>query len=183
MQKSSITIVNNLKKLLLKTPELTNAFQEKRHTALSALDTWLKHLEQELKKFNYAQCAEIAGLRSQLIEIKYDPDQNRLHRKKKLLSKGSSVIYPAQSVIQEVIHPLEEKIGQARQLMQQVITVALQAKIIKRPTSTAESLGFVQSTWLQLKGHTQLSAGLQNITSLVGSSDGMRLLAEEIYFE
>jgi hypothetical protein len=183
MQKSIITVVNSLKGLLLKTPELTNAFQEKKHTALPTLDIWLKNLEQELKKFNYAQCAEIAGLRSQLIEIKYDPEQNRLHRKKRLFSKGSSVIYPAQSVVQEVIHPLEEKINQARQLIQQVLSIALQAKIIKKPTSAAESLGYIQNIWVLLKNNTQLNAGLQNIISLVGSSDGMRLLAEEIYFD
>lgn len=179
MKKSSIYIVNELKPMLLKLPDLVTALQKKKFSSVDDVFDWLTQTEEKLKQLNYAECAEVAGLRAQLAQQKFDTDSKPNERKKKLLAKALEIMYPVQEAVSKVLLPLEEKIEQARELIKQVLNVAYSMNMI--PKATPQNFNsYIHSVWSILGSHEQLKNGINNIKSLVGMTDGIQLLAEEI---
>jgi hypothetical protein len=81
--------------------------------------------------------------------------------------------------VAKIIFPLEEKIEQARDLTKQVLNVAKSLGLIPKTTSQNFN-SFIHHVWSLLGAHEQLKNGINNIKSLVGVTDGIQLLAEEI---
>ncbi len=181
MKKSSVYIVNELKPALLELPNLVTSIHQKKFSSINDLFDWLIDIEGKLKKLNYAECAEIAGLRAQLAQQKFDTNSRPNERKKKQLQKALEIIYPVQEAVSKIIFPLEEKIEQARDLMKQILNVAKSLGII--PKVTPQNFNsYIHHVWSILNAHDQIKNGVNNIKSLVGMTDGIQLLAEEIEF-
>jgi len=179
VKKSSIYIVNELKPPLLELPSLVTSLHLKKFSAVDNLFDWLIKVEEKLKKLNYAECAEIAGLRAQLAQQKFNIGGKPNERKKRHLQKALEIIYPVQEAVAKIIFPLEEKIEQARDLTKQVLNVAKSLGLIPKTTSQNFN-SFIHHVWSLLGAHEQLKNGINNIKSLVGVTDGIQLLAEEI---
>ncbi len=179
MKKSSIYIVNQLKPSLLKLPDLVTAVQNKKFTSVNDLFDWLILLEERLKQLNYTECAEIAGLRAQLAEQKFVLNGKPNERKKRQLQKALAIVYPAQETISSLLKPLEDKIEQARDIVRQMLNVAYSMGIV--PEATPQHFtSHIHHVWSILANHDQLKNGINNIKLLVGMTDGLQILAQEI---
>lgn len=179
MRKSSIYIVSELKPSLLKLPDLVTAIQNKKFTSVTDLFDWLMRLENKLKQLNYTECAEIAGLRAQLAEQKFVLNGKPNERKKRQLQKALEIIYPAQETVSKILQPLEDKIEQAGELIRQMLSVAYSLGIV--PEATPQNFtSHIHHVWSVLANHDQLKNGVNNVKLLVGMTDGIQLLAEEI---
>ena len=179
MKKSTIYIINQLKPPLLEVPDLVTSLYKKKFSSLDDLMDWLVKIENRLKQLNYSECAEIAGLRAQLAQHKFSVGVKPTEKKKRQFHKALEVIYPAQEAVTKIIFPLEEKIEQARDLMKQILNVAASLNILPKPTPQNFN-SYIHNVWSILATHEQIKNGINNIKSLIGMTDGLQLLAEEI---
>lgn len=179
MKKSSIYTINQLKPMLFQIPDIVTAIQQKRFTAISTLIQWMEEVEKKLKDLNYSQCAEIAGLRAQLIEQKYELNIRPNERKKKQIKKALEVISPLQENVSSILVPLEEKVSQARGLLIQILSVAKTMGLLP-PLNSNDFNGYIHNVLNLLESQEQLKNGMINVKSLVGNADCLQLIAEEI---
>jgi len=179
VKKSSIYIVSELKRPLLELPELVTDLHQRKFSSIDQLFTWLVEIEKKLKQLNFAECAEVAGWRAQLSQLKFDTSGKPNERKKRQFKKALEIIQPTQACISRIIAPLEEKIDQARDLIKQILNVAASLHLL--PKSTPQNFNsYIHHVWNILSAHEQIKNGMNNIKSLVGMTDGLQILAEEI---
>lgn len=179
MKKSSIYTINQLKPMLFQIPDIVTAIQQKRFSAVNTLIQWMEEVEQKLKDLNYSQCAEVAGLRAQLIEQKYALNVRPNERKKKQIKKALEVISPLQDNVSSVVLPLEDKVKQARALLSQILSVANTMELLP-PLNSNDFNGYIHTVLAILESQEQLKNGMVNVKSLVGNADCLQLIAEEI---
>ncbi len=178
MLKPLINTVSELKAQLFQLPGIVDRIQRRENSSVIHLIEWLKASEDILMKFGYAQCAELAGLRSKLLTPGLTVSQ-RASRKKDQLRIASEVTYESQRVLLGLIAPLEENIEEARTIITQILALT-------RPTgalnvdSGSNFTEFIQGIWQMLKTNEQVGGGIAKVLTLVSQSDALRILAEEI---
>ena len=178
MLKPLLDTVSESKAQLFLIPGIVDRIQRKESAALDNLVEWLKRTEDILQKFGFAQCAELAGLRSKLLTPEFTASQ-RASRKKEQLRIASEIIYDAQRVVLGLIEPLEEKTNEARDIINQIL-------ILVRPTGALDMdpsssfTDFIQGVWHLLKTNEQVGGGIAKVLTLMNQADALRILAEEI---
>lgn len=180
MNKSLVDIVEKCKAFLFQVPNLADKLGEKDVHFISELTTWLQESEEFLKTYNYAQCSEIAGLRSQLMTPMLSSDKNSSKRKEQLYV-ASTILYPAQGVLQAVLEPIEYKVQQAREIISQLLQLAKQAGMI-RYEAHIDFNTYIMGIFENFKNHEQLRASMTKVLTMVNRSDVLRIMAEEIDF-
>jgi hypothetical protein len=181
MTKSSLSIVEALKKILLGFPEIVNSLQGKDADFLAKLDSWMKDAETTLKNNNISECSEIAGLRSKIIAPLFSGSPRQV-AKKKQLQIAADVLYQLQNTILLVIKPFEAKIEEAKNLLLHLLSILKQSGAIKY-TNQTDFQNFVNQIWDIFSNHEQLKASTVQILALVSKTDAIRIIAVEINLE
>ena len=180
MIKPVLDTVAELKRYLFMVPGIVDKIQRKDNNTIEVLTGWLSQLETFLQKCGYAQCAELAGLRSKL----FTPDFSKTARssiKKEKLRIASEIIFDAQGIVVKLILPMEDKVNEARAIINQILLVAKPAGILEYDKPT-DFNNFIQGIWLMFKTNDHVGGGVSKVLTLVNQSDAVRLLAEEIDF-
>lgn len=178
MIKSYINTYSGLKKSVNKVPDLVNLLRDKNKTFISDFELWLTNTEEFLKKNNFSECSEMAGLRSRLYLVNFE-DMRSSNKKKKQMEIGAEMIYSAQNLIFNLIQPIEEKINEAKELTEELVTIAYNNNIIKI-NPNEDYTNYIQSLWNHFKSHEQLSKYALRTSSLIGNTDALRFFAEEV---
>lgn len=181
MQKLYLDTVNDLKAQLLIVPEIVDKIQNKENGSIVFFLNWIRSTEEILKKFGYAECAVLAGLRGKLLTPEFIEDR-RSSRKKDQFRVASEIVFDCQNTILRLIEPMSAKIDEARNIITQILLVLKPAGIIDYDPSL-DFNNFIQGLWLMLKTNDQVGGGISKILALVGSSDAIRILADEIDLE
>lgn len=178
MQKPVLDIVAKLRKQLFALTPIADSIEQKSSSASEKLSAWLRETELILQASGYAQCAELAGLRSKLTlaMLLTEPGINR--RKKSLYAAGETV-YPAQLCVNEVLKPLEAKLEEAKNILQQILDLFQPSGILNIPPGQGFS-DYINGLWQYLRQHEQVRGATIKIQSLINPADIMRILAEMI---
>ena len=178
MLKPLLDTVGALKAQLFQVPGIVDQIQRKENVAVDSLTRWLKATEDVLQKFGYAQCAELAGLRSKLLGPTFT-EPHRSSRKKELLRIATEIVGDAQRVVLNIVLPLEEKANEARTIVNQILMIVRPSGVLDLNDSGSFT-DFIQGIWQMLKTNEQVGGGIAKVLTLVNQSDALRILAEEI---
>lgn len=180
MRKSVIEPANALNEKLFEIPALVTSFAINENNICDKWITWLEELEEIFKKYNYSQCAEIAGYRSTILSSTFgNGSEKRSQKRKHRIKSALSCVQPVQQLLSDKSDELNEKIDQVRLLLRQILIPAKEAGMIKYD-STIDFTTFMESILEQFKRHEQIAPGINNAIATIGKSDVLRLLAEEI---
>lgn len=178
MIKSYINTYNGLKESINKVPDLVNLLKDKNKNFISDFESWLTKTEGFLKKNNFSECSEMAGLRSRLYLVNFE-DIRSTNKKKKQMEIGAEMIYSAQNLVYNLIQPVEDKINEAKELVEELVTIAYNNNVINI-NPHEDYTNYIQSLWNHFKTHDQLSKYALRISSLIGNTDALRFFAEEV---
>lgn len=177
--KSSIIIPSEeLKKLLIQVGAHVTSFERKERDAVSKWLTWLSEAEDTLKQNNYSETSEIAGIRADIMAVKFGVGSAKEIRKQQIKCALESV-REAQAVVLAKQTFLEEKLDSVRDVMKQIVTMAKQAGMIQYDASIGFT-NFIEHFFVQLQRHEQLAPSINNAVASIGRADTIRILAEEI---
>lgn len=176
MEKSKLSLLKKVEAQLFAVPDLVTGFQTKEPGIVTRFTNWLTDAEKMLKENNLSICSEMSGLRSKLLHAGMS---NPTTKRKQQFATSLEIIPSAQSILQDVITPINAKVEQSRQVLQQTITLAYNTGLI-RDKQEMEFNTWVGISWAAIKRHDQLSAGIVNAVSLVGFSDAYILFAEKL---
>lgn len=177
MKQSYLTLYEELLKQALSVPGLVNQLARKESTALQELERWLLETEAVMNQNRIPQCAEIAGLRTKIIETSYMREKSGTTKRKQQLAAAPSVVHEAQGTLLRVLEPVENRLNEARDAVRQLLGIAYQANLIDR---TAEFNTMIRILWTTFSTQEQLKGITARILTLVNPSDALRILAEEI---
>ena len=178
MRKSVLSPHLELKELLLGIGSIVDDFHQKRPSATADWLSWLKKTEEVLKKYNYSETAEIAGIRASIIAAK-EKGETRKTKKKAQVQKALETVQAAQQVVYNKQIKLEEKIEQVRNMTRQVVQMAKAAGMIQFYPGE-DFTAFLEHFLMQMQQHEQLQAGVNLAIASIGRYDTLRILAEEI---
>ena len=87
--------------------------------------------------------------------------------------------YSAQNLVYNLIQPVEDKINEAKELAEELVTIAYNNNVINI-NPHEDYTNYIQSLWNHFKTHDQLSKYALRISSLIGNTDALRFFAEEV---
>lgn len=178
MRKSVLTPCLELKEQLLNISGIVDDFQQKRPSATDDWLSWLRRTEEVLKKYNYGEAAELAGIRAAVLAAK-EKGETRKSKKKAQMQKALETVQAAQQVVYNKQIKLEEKIEQVRSMTRQVVQMAKAAGMIHfHPGDNFTA--FLEHFLMQMQQHEQLQASANLAIASIGRYDTLRILAEEI---
>lgn len=178
MQTSIIVPCQELKQKLLAISELVDSFQQQSPSAVSDWLYWLKQTEEVLKRYNFRESAELAGLRAEILASS-KMDGSPKTRRKTIVQKALETVYIAQSVVARRQGQLEDKIDQVRAVIRQITTLAKQAGYIKFKQGDDFAF-FLEKFISDMQQHPQLNPSINGVLGTIGKYDTMLILAEEI---
>ncbi len=182
MRKSVIEPANAFKEKLFEIPDIVSDFAKNKDNICQQWMEWLEELEVIFKKYNYTQCAEIAGYRASIISPAIIVrSEKRSQKRKQQYHKALSSIQPVQQLLSDKSDELNNKIDHVRLLLRQILIPAKDAGMIIYDPPTDFTV-FMESLLLQFKNHEQIAPGINNAIATIGKYDVLRLLAEEIEF-
>lgn len=181
MLKPLLDTLDELKGKLFMMPGIVDKLQQKENNSVDHLMLWLRETEDVLRKSGYAQCAELAGLRSRLLAAEFN-EEHRSSKKKEKLRIASEIIYDAQSAVLKLVIPMEDKVNEARIIINQILLIFKPSGVLDYDEKYDFNV-FVQGIWHMFKANEQVGGGISKILTFVNQSDAIRILAEEIDLE
>ncbi len=182
MKKSVISSCEELKVQLFELDTIVNMFERKNPKVISLWKNWLIETEKILKKYNFSEMAELAGLRSQML-IEEEITNKKMNRRKLILQQSLKTVNPAQHIVLLVQKQLEEKIENARIIITQIILAAKQANAIKPIDDTTSFTVYIDTVLNQLLKNEQIQPRINTIIATIGRFDVLRIFADEILKE
>lgn len=181
MRASVLEIRNTLHAQLMQVGALVNGFETKKPSAVDDWLHWLKVTEELCQKYNLAECAELAGHRSVIVHAGslHDPSVNS--KRKRIFSKALETVQPVQAICISCFRKADEKVETVRSMLRQILVPAKEAGCIQYDPEVNFGT-YLESLLQQFRKHEQLSAGINGAIALVGKSDLLLILAEEIDF-
>lgn len=179
MKKSVIEPANVLQKKLFEIPAIVTSFGNQESYILKKWLHWLEELESIFEKYNFTQCAEIAGYRASIISSYSLVTEKRTQKRKQINQSALSTIQPVQQILSDKSNELNEKINQVRTLIKQILIPAKDAGMINYDPKT-DFTAFIETLLIQFKSHDQVRSSINSAIALIGKYDVMRILAEEI---
>jgi len=177
MKNSILDTYESLLEKSLSIPDLVTLASKKDAKFLSEFDSWLKETESLLEKNRMAQCSEIAGLRSKIINARFDKNIVATKRRKHVWSVATEIVYDAQHTLLAVLEPIKHRLDEARDAISQLLGVAYQANMINREINFND---MIQELWKIFSTHEQLKGLVGKILVYVNKTDALRILADEI---
>ncbi|HMO63599.1 MAG TPA: hypothetical protein PKC39_16045 [Ferruginibacter sp.] len=181
MLKPVLDTLDTLKGKLFMMPEIVDKLHQKENNSTDHLICWLRETEEILRKSGYAQCAEMAGLRSRILAAEFS-EERRYSKKKEKIRIALEIIYDAQSVIIKLIAPMEDKVNEVRMIINQILLIFKPSGILEYDEKYDFNV-FIQGIWHMFKANEQVGGGISKILTFVNQSDAIRILAEEIDLE
>lgn len=181
IKSSILSPCRELKSKLLQVGSIVDGFQEKKHDTINRWLAWLRDTEEILKKHNYTEAAELAGLRAEILAFSNGSGPLKISRKEKF-QKTLETINTGQKIVCQRQKILEEKIDDVRILIRQVVAFVKQSGAIKFESKENFSI-FLERLLMSMQQHEQLGPSIQAATAKIGRYDMLRLLAEEIEFD
>lgn len=181
MLKPVLDTLSTLKGKMFILPEIVDMLQQKGNSSVDQLTNWLRNVEEVLRESGYAQCAEIAGLRSRILAVGFNEERRHLIKKEKL-RVALEVIYDAQNVLMKLITPMEDKVNEVRMIINQILIIFKPSGVLDYDEKYDFNV-FIQGIWHMFKANEQVGGGISKILTLVNQSDAIRILAEEIDLE
>lgn len=178
MKGSIINKHSELKAQTNKVPTLVNMIKDKNNRYVKALEAWMLETEDVLKKYNYPEYSEMAGLRSRIYLPKYTADNSRI-AKKEQMGIATELIYTAQNMIFNLVQQLDEKITDAKSMLEELVIIGKENGIIKVDHST-DFNSYIMSLVEYFKTHEQLKSLIQKPFFVLGRTDTIRVMAEHI---
>lgn len=178
MKKSSLAVAEVISKQLLFYPGLVDKLGNKDDDFVSSLMNWLKELEILFKDYNISESAEVAGLRSKILAPLFG-DSTRRAAKKAQLKIAAEVLYDIQQVAQGILRPHEQKVNEARDILDRLLGVLSQTGAV-RYKEGQDFQAFINSIWSVCITHEQLKPGAIKVLTLVTQADVIRIIAEDI---
>ncbi|MGH1383824.1 hypothetical protein [Kordia sp.] len=179
MKKSVIEPANVLQEKLFEIPAIVTSFGKQESNILKKWLHWLEELESIFEKYNFTQCAEIAGYRASLISSYSFPTEKRTQKRKQVNHAALVSVQPVQQILSDKSNELNEKINQVRTLIKQILIPAKDAGMINYDPKT-DFTAFMESLLIQFKSHEQVRPSINSAIALIGKYDVIRILAEEI---
>lgn len=178
MRKSALTPSTEIRKQLFQVGSLVDAFQRKQSGVVDEWLKWLKVSEDLLKNYGYSETAELAGLRAEIMAVAHGSIRGKEQRKA-IRKKALETISVAQRLLLDKQLQLEEKIEKVRMLIRQITTIARQAGMLEFQPGM-DFTAFLDQFLLQMQQHEQLQPSISSAIAMIGRSDTLRILAEEV---
>jgi hypothetical protein len=181
MRKSVIEPAEQLRIELYKLSNLVDKFQAQEPGITDLWLTWIRELEDLLKKYGYRETAEITGHRASILSNanRVDKQKRKLSRKKRLAALAT--VQPIQQLLSDKCMELEDKIDAVRIMIKQILLPAKDAGMFTYDPKTDFS-SYLESLLTQFKSHEQLAPGINNAIASIGKYDVLKIIAEEIEF-
>jgi hypothetical protein len=178
MRTSVISPCKELKQKLLAVGILVDGFQQKKTSAIDEWVCWLRETEEILKKYNFREASELAGLRAEILAAsKFE--SNPRNRRKAQIQKALETVNVAQNIVGRRQGQLEEKIEHVRAVIKQITTIAKQAGYINFKQGDNFAF-FLEKFIADMQQHSQLKPSINGAIATIGKYDTLRILAEEI---
>ena len=181
MQKSYVTLEEEVRKLLLRFPDLVDSLQSRDDQFPRRFEHWLKEGEETMKKNGIVECARLAGFRSKLL-IPLHEDKKKISVRKRQTQIASELLFDAQNTLLDLCKPIESRLNNCRDIINQILGVIHQTGSVRYDSNEGFE-AFVNKLWSLLTTHEQLKPGMLKVFTLVSQGDARRLLAEEINLE
>jgi len=179
MKKSVIEPANALQEKLLEIPDIVTAFRKQEGNVSKKWLHWLEDVESLFKKYNFPQCAEVAGYRSSIIASFTLITEKRIPKRKQINQAALETIQPVQQILSNKSNELNDKVNQVKTLIKQILIPAKDAGMIDYNSNNDFTL-FIENLLVKFKTHEQVRPSINNAIALIGKYDVMRILAEEI---
>lgn len=179
MKKSVIEPANVLQEKLFEIPSMVTSFGKQEGNVSEKWLDWLEELESIFKKYNFTQCAEVAGYRASIIVSCNIITEKRSQKRKQVRQAALVTIQPVQQILSDKSNELNDKINQVRTLVKQILIPAKDAGMINYNPEIDFTV-FMESLLVQFKSHEQVRPSINSAIALIGKYDVIRILAEEI---
>lgn len=179
MIKPLLDTVDSLKHELFKASALVDRLQKKDAQTIQQTNLWIRTMEDILMNAGQAQCAELAGLRSKMLNPEFS-ELKRIDKNREKLRITAEIVFETQETVMKFLQPAEEKINEARTLIRQILLILKPTGILHYDPAVMDFNQFIQGIWNLLKTNEQVGGGISKILSMLNPADAMRILAEEI---
>ncbi|WP_298419479.1 hypothetical protein [uncultured Kordia sp.] len=161
---------------ILKVGLISELLRSKSSRFFAEIERWLSENEQVLKQFGYAESSRISILRNQLFIAKEkDIPQKRKHQ----FMVSAECLATAHTVLVSLHDPINSKISQARETIQQVLVLVKdQPDYQQRDQDNFNK--YIKIIWAKLKADPQFSSVALQLQTLVPEVDIFRIIAEEV---
>lgn len=184
-----LKILDDLNIVLAYIPRLVDAYDRKDPNFIPELKKWLALAENVLAENRRHEISRIAGLRSRLISAErgiWDPkdisiemsktEKSSMGRKRKLaLAVGGQVINTAQSILSDVIEPLELQVKEATEIIRQLLLIASQKELVPLSEMSRQDRD-VRKIWVKLINSAELRPGTQKVLSLISFPEALCII-------
>ncbi|WP_124981330.1 hypothetical protein [Nonlabens xiamenensis] len=181
MRKSVLTPAKEIGRELDKISGFVDGFQRRDHATSDQWIEWLRHMEDQLRQYGYAESAELAGFRASIIDGQQEMAKKSGSRSKRKRLAALATVQPVQQLLTDRYRELEAKIESVRSMIKQILVPAREAGMIRHQPGM-EFTAFIESLLQQFQRHEQLAPSIQSAIASLGRQDVIRIIAEEIEF-
>jgi len=178
MRPSLVQLEAELSRLLLRFGLLVSAFEQKQPQALQQLQQWLQQAESLLGGQQHVAAAELAALRSKLLQPVYQNEHRGAVRREQL-RQAVDLLQPAQQTLAKALAPVNDTLTRSRELLRQLLGIVQQSQAVSYQSNQSFD-SFVQQIWLFISGHDQLRPGAVQLRSWLSQQDIWLLIAAEV---
>lgn len=179
MKKSILNTLKSIEGQLSKIQHIVNLLEKKSTLSSKELRNWLAETEEMLQQNRLPESSVFSAKRGVLST--YYPKNNQ-QRKKELLHFCSGILSQAQEDLWTVYKRLSDVVESAKTSIKQLLGVIYQVKQFKYDASVNFTL-FIQEIWKFCTQHEQLRGLTSQVLSVIGLTDVLIILAEEIEIE
>lgn len=174
--------VEKLGGMMLEFSNLVNAYASNDPGFVSLYVKWLVLAENYLQKLALPECSALSAIRVEVLGIvRENPEPHRGGRRansrKEKRNRIARTIPNANSVLEQVIAPMRQRIQEARELSAQLITVAFQIGLLGEMGKGIENASYnFQLLFHKLSENESTRTGMVQLKLLVSQIDAMAML-------
>ncbi|MCF8714229.1 hypothetical protein JM658_05245 [Joostella atrarenae] len=157
---------------------ILNLIEEEDISASEELYSFLKDIEDVLRKNKIADYTHIAAHRIEVLGFNTAIDQ-RIPLKKYQLERASALIPTITETLSNALKPIEERINTSRIIIKELILKAYEEEIINYEENTNHA-DHINKIWHSLLNHKILNKKANEISLSLNKLDILTLLSEEI---
>ncbi|MFO7869395.1 MAG: hypothetical protein R6U95_08885 [Bacteroidales bacterium] len=181
MKKSLLEPEKELRNRLLAITGIVELCEHNNYESVSVVLDWLKNTENFFEKYNYVQCAEIAGYRASILAGQITISEKRSLQKKYVRKKAIETIQPVQQILSHKYEEINSKLENVRSLIKQILVPAKEMGLISYQKNI-DLNSYIESLMLELKKNKQVAPLLNSAIITVGKYDVIRIIADELEF-
>ena len=186
MQKILTQFTDKAMILLSDCSEIADLYEAKNPKLQEYFKIWLKKCEQLLKDYNKAEQSKFASIRAEILAAESGVFKDSYNGKTQAKRKKSAALIAlrlkeAGEYLYTAYNEENEKINNAKNIINQIVLVALQNNIIPSNLLTKSVNGeILQTIWKILSSNTELKKGMNQVLAIVSFADALRLTEEAL---